>query len=120
MQGARPWQIVVVILGLLVGGLGVYMSLGTSDGIEIADSIMLVDVQTGDLYRVDVSKRGIVLPMAVPGTDRKSMMPCHEQDGKWFVGDRFLESVKGIDKDTKAVNLSTGEITVTNTKPKDI
>ncbi len=120
MQGAKAWQIVVLVLGLLGGAFGLYYSFGRDDGIEIADSMMLVDVQTGDLYRVDVSNKGVVLPMAVPGTDRKSLMPCHEDDGKWFVSERFLGSVQGMAKDTKAVNLSTGEIVVTNAKPKDI
>ena len=120
MQGARPWQIVVVILGLLVGGLGVYMSLGKDDGIEIADSMTLVDVQTGDLYRLDVSKRAALLPMTLPGTNRKALLPCFEADGKWFVEGRFLDFAKDIGDVSKSINLGTGEITVTNPNPKDI
>ena len=111
---ARPWQIVVIAVGLVVGALGVLYVTLPSDKVKIADTVHVVDVTTGEVFRADISGRRTT-PTVNPATGQESLVRCYfdEADGKWKVGQRDLSMVRYLQSQNipiKAVDLQTGEI----------
>ncbi len=110
---AKGWQIIVIVLGLLVGGGGILWASMGSGGPNISQETFCVDVETGQLYRIDTSKVRAMVPAAHPVTGRICLVRCFKDaDGKWFVTQRDRASIKGLDKDVKnsAVDPETGDL----------
>jgi hypothetical protein len=89
IEGLKPWHIVLFVVA--VGGLaaGVYFSVG-SDRPQLRHSVLMADVVTGELFRVDTSK-GIFIPAVNPDTGKPSLFPAEKgEDGSWRVKTRYL------------------------------
>ena len=117
MNDAKPWQIVVIVLGLLVGvGMGVYSC--RSSGIPMASSIMLVDVATGELIDAPFPKgRTVGFPAKNPKTNTMSLYPVRQEGNAWKVEGKYLPYIPGKDPEPKALDIKTGMVT-TDGKPK--
>jgi hypothetical protein len=114
MQGVKPWQLAVIVIGLLVGG-GLITWQGFSPGaVKLADSIMLVDVTTGEIFEAPLpSDRTVGFPAKSPTTGKETLLPATQIEGKWFVGSRYREFVKDIVQSagaTSAADASTFEV----------
>jgi hypothetical protein len=107
---AKPWQIVVIALAFVaVGASAAYML--TSSGPDIPSRITLVDVTTGQLYEVNLKKYRVVLPARDPEQKQMRLFPVKKSGAGWVLTDTGMGMIRGTDLDTKAVNLSTGEVT---------
>lgn len=121
MSGLRPWHIVLLAVSVIALGVSVYFTMGNSDGVELADSIVLVDLESGELLRVDLPKnRAIFTPAVNKVTKKRSLFPVAEKDGKWYVSKRYVGSVKEFVPNPEAVlvDAKTGEVKVANQTPK--
>jgi hypothetical protein len=111
MGEAKPWQIAVVVIGLLtlVGMVVWQCRQGT---VELASSITLVDVESGQLIEAPLPKnRAVLFPATNPETKRKTLFPAHQtESGNWEVSSRYVPYVKSKEVDPKAVDLKTGSI----------
>jgi len=97
MQGVKPWQLAVIVIGLLVGGGLIAWQGFASDEVRLADSILLVDVTTGEIFEAPLPRgRTVGFPAKNPKTGKETLLPASQLDGKWFVGSRYREFVKGI------------------------
>ncbi len=97
MQGVKPWQLAVIVIGLLVGGGLIAWQGLTSKEVSLADSIMLVDVTTGEIFQAPLpTGRTVGFPAKNPKTGKETLLPATQVDGKWFVGSRYREFVKDI------------------------
>lgn len=110
----KGWQIVVIVLGLLVGGVLVgYSVFGAGDG-DLADSMYLVDVETGSLYQYSItSGRSLILPARRMDTKQIALVRItREADGSWVVSQRDLASLGGLDQgiSTKAIDVESGRL----------
>jgi len=108
----KPWQIVlfVVALGAIVFAL--YRSL-SHDKLDLPNSIVMVDVQTGELFRFSTSgKRGVGVPNFNPDTNKVSLLPVlKDEGGKWFLTDRAQPILADLKvPHTAVVDLKTGEV----------
>ncbi|MFZ4574203.1 MAG: hypothetical protein ACOYN0_07380 [Phycisphaerales bacterium] len=113
MQGAKPWQYVVLVLCVAGAGVGFWMNLFGGEKPQFAKSIMLADVRTGELFEVPLGKKSLMLPMARPGAQEKTLYPVTEIEGKWIVEGRYREEKAAAFKESKVVDSKTGEVTVT-------
>ncbi len=113
MGEAKPWQIAVIVVGLLgfVGALA--WSLTRGDGVEFAESITLGDVKTGEIVITpyDPSK-SLVLPAPNPPNTEATLFPVYQEDGQWKVSPAFMSQLRTM-KAAEATDLKTGVIKAT-------
>lgn len=120
MKGVKPWQIVVLVAGVLALAVSLYLSFHGRDEVEFADSMMMVDLETGQLIEAPLPKGRAVLPPAKnPATQRKSFFPVQSKDGKWFVNSLYVRYVKDFvpHPENVLVDPATGEVKVANESP---
>ncbi|MBL9030600.1 MAG: hypothetical protein JNM80_02700 [Phycisphaerae bacterium] len=117
----KPWQIVVLVAALVVGGASAYYMFGSREQVNFAGEVLLVDVTTGDLFSYPVGgKRGIMIPAKNPETGKVALLSVDKSpEGKWIVGPRDLPALKQIEGEPKAlVDRRTGEVRVSSEQPK--
>lgn len=117
----NTWQIVIIVVGLLVGIGSLGYSLATANNVELADTMYLVDVETGELYSVDISRSGIALPARHPETKRMVLIRIDKNpDGSYQVSDRDLETLGILDADIKvqSIDRQTGNLISPKSTPK--
>jgi dipeptidyl aminopeptidase/acylaminoacyl peptidase len=111
---SKPWQMVVIALGLLVGGGSLAYNLVNSGEVQTADAVFLVDVETGKLYRFSTGGgTGIMFPARRPDTKQIALVRVIKgEDGAWRVSDRDLSQLDHLDEGVKvaAVDPSTGKL----------
>ena len=113
MGEAKPWQIAVVVVGVLTL-VGMVFWFVTKDSVQLANKMTLVDVESGLLIEAKLpSEKAVMFPATNPESNRKTLYPAKQNEaGQWEVIGRYLPYVKTKDVDPKAINLQTGTITV--------
>jgi hypothetical protein len=112
MDQVKPWQVVVVVAALVAVAVSLYFTL-SGPKLNLASSVPMVDVNTGEFFRVKVGKGGATFPGSHPKTGKVTLLPVIEQDGKWFLAQRYMSSLKDIEGDHAAiVDAKTGEVRV--------
>lgn len=115
MGDAKPWQIILIVVGVLAAGFVVWRFVFNS-GPNLPDSVTLVDVETGDLFVVGIGgKKKPYYPASHPDTGRMTLLPVVKQDdGTWKITGHSLPALPYVQGEPKAVsNPQTGEVTVT-------
>jgi len=109
---AKPWQIAVVVIGLLVGIGGIVLAMGKDSGPDLADKMILVDVTTGNTYKISYKNRSVVLPVRSPETDERTLFPIeyNEEKGGWFMNRRYMGDMDGIEKISDKVDAESGRV----------
>jgi len=121
MSGLRPWHIVLLAVSVLALGVSVYFSFSNEDAVDFADSMILIDLETGELVDAPLPKKRSVIPPATnPTTKRRVMFPAEQKDGKWFVHKRYLAYVKDFvpKPESVLVDAKSGEVKVANESPR--
>lgn len=118
---AKPWQIALIVIGLLVGvGSAAWFVLG-GDRVTLANSILMVDVDTGDVFEVNLDRTRISNPALHPETGKLQLVRLDkDEDGTLFVNGRDLDLLKFLDKSitNKAVDPKTGDLLIPPGTPK--
>jgi len=99
MDGVKPWQLAVIIIGL-VGGLGLLgWQIFGGEKLHTGNEIVLMDVMTGDRFVADVSgSKTVILPEKHPETGAYTLLPITEDDaGRWYV--KRLNEVSTLPQD---------------------
>jgi len=109
---AKPWQIAVVVIGLLVGIGGIVLAMGKDSGPDLADKMILVDVTTGNTYKISYKNRSVVLPVRSPETNERTLFPIeyNEEKGAWFMKRRYMGAMDGIEKISDKVDAESGRL----------
>jgi hypothetical protein len=113
MSGVKPWQIGVIVVGLLVGTASAVYSFTRAGNVTLPHRSVWVDVETGDLFDVDTSRSPLLAPAMHPVTRRYSLLRTTKSDsGAVRIADRHMSILDELDKAVKpeAVNLETGEV----------
>lgn len=115
MGEARPWQIALIVVGLVALVAGVVFQCSRAS-VPFADSIILVDVANGDLLEAPFPKgHPVMFPANNPTTKTATLYPAQLKDGKWFVEGRYIPY---IPKEPKPAALGAkGEVATTSEKP---
>lgn len=113
MGSARPWQIILFILALLVLSGGLFLS--CRGGVHLADSILMVDVKTGDRFRFDTSgKRGVTIPAKNPDTGDRTLLPIRQVDGIWVIAERYRSSIEFFEFESPVVDYETFTVSLSD------
>lgn len=109
----KPWQIGVIVLAFVVCGASLAYMSATSGEVKLNREFYMVDVESGDLYHVDMDRYTPMLPARHPQTGKIQLVRIHRGDGgKWVVNGRDLGSLDALDQGVKvqAINPDTGEL----------
>jgi hypothetical protein len=105
MDNIKPWQIVLIIVALAVLGFSVW-KFGVSSNPEnqLAGSLTLVDVETGQLYRASIrGEKTLLLPARRPGTELQALVPVFEDNGEWYLFERYRGVLRDVGVPASAV-----------------
>ena len=121
MEKVKPWQIILMIAAVGVLGFSVWkfgFASGSDKGL-LADSIIMVDVETGELFEYSLKgKRGVMVPANNPNSGKLSLMPVHkEPDGSWVITRRDMDAIRYVEATVKVVDRSSGVVTPANETP---
>lgn len=112
-MGAKPWQIGVIVVGLLVGCVSVAWAVFGKPDVNVNMIIHCIDVETGDIYRIDAEKNPLILPARHPTNNRVTLIRLgKDEKGTWHVTGRDMQTLDMLEKDAKniAVDENTGDI----------
>jgi len=109
-----PVQVGVLIVGLIAVGYLVY-SLTRSTRVVMDTEIVLADVTTGQLFRLDTSKRSAFIPEVNPDTGKETLFPVTKDDeGNWVLSANHRGAVRSMsDKPAAVTDLRSGRVNVT-------
>lgn len=106
----------VIAAAVLLVGAYVVWWMGRNSGPNTADSIVLIDVVGGTVYRMPLPERGMVLPVKNPEGERR-LLPVEGETGSAVVPSRYLGTIERELINPEFVNPETGEILVPVDKP---
>ncbi|MEO1583106.1 MAG: hypothetical protein AAFR96_00885 [Planctomycetota bacterium] len=117
MSGAKPWQIALVVIGLLAGGVGVAFAISSMGPVETKSSVFVADVVSGELFSADTAGKTVLIPMTNPETGENTLYPViqDEESGEWTIAPRYINAFRNRTEDgeTPVVDRSTGAVAVT-------
>lgn len=118
MGNAKPWQIVLIVAAVVIAvGMSVYTFSG-GDSIDVPDTLMLVDVETGKLYSASTRNGGVSVPAVSPESGRRSLVTVSKnEDGRWVANARELSILPSFKVEPKVVDSKTGEVRVSEDRP---
>ncbi|MEL7473916.1 MAG: hypothetical protein AAGK04_11420 [Planctomycetota bacterium] len=114
MGSVKPWQVLLFVAAIASLAYAAWNAL-SGEKVELAQTINLVDVHTGELFEVDVSRRGMVIPAKHPETGERTLLGVRLEDGEWRLNAKGIESLKQIRGSHDAVgNKGAGVVNVIN------
>lgn len=118
MGSVRPWHYILFGAAIVALGIGLYFSMGSK--VDLADSILMVDVRTGDRFRFDTGgRRGVTVPAKHPETGERTLLPVVQgEDGKWYIARRY-RSLEGLEASEEVVNPQTFEVHFSDAKVRN-
>lgn len=106
MDNIKPWQIILIAVAVVVLGFSVFRSIGgLSPEAQLGKSMMLVDANTGQLYKADISGRnGLLIPARSPESDEYALVPVIEnEEGEWVISERYKGTLSQLTVDPTAI-----------------
>jgi hypothetical protein len=112
MDGVKPWQLAIIILGLLGGFALVAGNIFAGEEIRLADSVILADVRTGALFEISTKgHHGVLLPAKHPETGERTLLPVHETErGQWNIDSRYMADLARFDAQQRAALDAQGRV----------
>lgn len=120
---AKPVQIAVIVIGLLVGVVGIVLAVGGSDGANLADKMVLIDVKTADVYAVSLKGRSVRLPYRHPETQEDTLLPAslNDDSSTWYLDSRYLKVLENIEGISGKIDSESGKVDIpADVKPQTI
>ncbi len=95
MGSLRKWQIAVLALAPVVLGVSIYLTVGRGQ-VRTADSVVLVDLMTGDRFVFSTAgRRTVTIPAEHPDTGEQTLVPVSQTDnGVWHADRRFIATLR--------------------------
>lgn len=94
MEKPKPWQIGVIALAIVAAGVSIVLAVLRDNSPRMTHRVLLVDVQTGDLFEINTERFQSVLPEINPETGAATLVPVErEPDGKYRISDRYMNSL---------------------------
>ncbi|GEM_PF-1726764 len=110
----KPWQVAVIVIGLLVGIASTLWVLVSPSEVHLADECYLLNVESGEVFIAAMGGgKRLTLPAADPESGKFALIRLTKDDqGKLYVDNRDLALLSYVDKDVavKAVDRETGEL----------
>lgn len=90
MGGAKPWQIALIALAIVVLLGSLAWRITHSESVNYQQEFVLVDVETGELFKVHrPSDRSLPTPAMNPVTERITLFPAAKDGETWIVPEQY-------------------------------
>lgn len=98
MGQMKPWQLILIVIGVLVCAGSVAMYAFGGQKIQMGTRIEMVDLATGDRWWIDVrgDRRG-TFPAKHPETGERTLVRVYEDGGVWKT-DELAAAVNFVDR----------------------
>ena len=106
---ASPRQIVVLAAGVVAIAVAV-LFVASRARPDIPTRLTLINVDTGQLYRVNLARHRTGLPARDPLTGEYALFPVEKQQDRWTLTELGRGMLRGSDVNADAVDLETGEV----------
>lgn len=112
---AKPVQIAVIVIGLLVGVVGIVLAISGGNKVDLADRMVFVDVISGEFYSVKDQGRSLLIPYRNPESQERTLFPVeqNETSGNWNLKSRYMIALEdheslhqSIDRESGAIDTS--------------
>jgi hypothetical protein len=124
MGQAKPWQVAVVAVGVIVLGISLYFSVFRNGGAEFVSRVYMVDVTTGKLYQFDRPNDRVAIswPAEDPKTKQRVLYKVARDPDtkKWMVNERVLGDLNASKLPIKGLDAKTGLIENQDQSPESI
>jgi hypothetical protein len=112
LSKAKPWQIVLVVAAVVAVGITVYRLISPGGGPRLASSMQMVDVNTGELFTLQIGSPGAQVPGRNPKTQAYTLLPVetNPQTQKLEVNGHNRQALANIPGEHPAVDGTTGEV----------
>lgn len=114
MGDVKPWQVVLIVASflVLVGSVWFFGFRPTDDSRLMANALVLIDVESGQLYEYDLrGRKGVIIPERHPDSGKLSLIPVFQDEGGgWIVGERDLSSIGLVEVPVSAVDARSGQV----------
>ena len=119
MENVKPWQIVLIVVAFAALGFSLFkFGFGNSVESQMASEMMLMDAQTGQLYIRDISgPKPFIIPDRNPDTKEIALVPVYQENGEWFLSERYAASVEQLDVPLDAIPNPKQALKVADSKP---
>ena len=105
----KPWHFAVIVVGLILGVGSTVRVLMAETPAAVQRVIHCIDVESGDLYRIDTVRTPVILPARHPTTGRVCLVRIsRDEHGTWIVRPRDRETLDMLDKDVKVTAIDPG------------
>lgn len=120
-NGVKPWQIALVVLGMVALPVGIWLSTRGNEP-RFTHSVTMVDITNGKLYEFSTSDKPVIIPETNPDSGKNTLFPAsRDSDGKWKIPTRYLDSLGEVkDKPVNLLDKKTGEVRVENDQAKKV
>lgn len=110
----QRWKISAAVAAMVAGiGLVAREIVNADDAPRLAETLRVIDVETGDAFEVDLDGKGYVMPGRSPKSGKRALVAVVEDDGGgWRVPERFLVDLENAEVDVRAVNPKTVAVNV--------
>lgn len=115
----KGWQLAVIVLGFIVSGVSIALMLNTDEPI-LPHQYHAIDVETGEIFRIDSKRYALTAPAPHPVTGRLSLITISKDEhGHWLAHERNLALLDGLQPGIKNVvlNPESGELLVEVKEP---
>lgn len=111
---AKPVQIAVIVIGLLVGVVGIVLAVSKGSSPKTAPSVVLLDLATGDIYEASTTNRTLVMPAKSPDTGERTLMRVHfdEELDAYAIPTRYFSMLEDIEGSTVEIDMQTGKVDI--------
>jgi len=95
MNGAKPWQIALLVAALLSVIVTTVYSCRYSDDLGLSKELPMIDVFSGDRFVVKIPKSGSMnIPAQNPATKESTLLPYYQdkETGTWKLSERVAGS----------------------------
>ncbi|MCL4743660.1 MAG: hypothetical protein KJZ54_15805 [Phycisphaerales bacterium] len=117
-QNLKAWHIVLFVAAIAALGLTAWRTFfRDTPQRRLSNSIMFVDVESGQLFEFAVGGRKAVMPPERhPETNKIALVPVYKEDGKWLVPTRYKETLDQVEVENRAVDRASLEVRVASEK----
>ncbi len=117
------WKMAVIVGGFSIAAVVMVYQLGfASREVRFAQTITLIDVGSGEVFRTSIADRGYLSPGRNPKTGARTLVPIvpdKDDPSKWHVPGNMMSVLDGVEGDLKAVDGKTGDVVVPVAQPVD-
>lgn len=117
MDNVKPWQIILFTVAILALAFSAW-KFKSGAKIDLPDSVLVVDVESGDLYRMKLGKRnGAYFPERNPETKKLTLMPVvRNDDGEWHIVGHARAALQDINGTNNVVDEATWRVDIDSDK----